>query len=92
MVKHILGNLPIHTMSIYRWPKTTIQESEKSLRNFFWSGDTEKKKTIVVAWQKICLPKDGGEIGISSLGDMNRSLNMKLAWADRQATLPMQYS
>nr|ABN08012.1 RNA-directed DNA polymerase, putative [Medicago truncatula] len=36
-------------------------------RNFIWSGDTEKRKVVIVAWHKVCKPKEEGSLGLRSL-------------------------
>lgn len=36
-------------------------------RNFIWSGDTEKRKVVIVAWRKVCKPKEEGSLGLRSL-------------------------
>lgn len=42
--RKLLNRIPIQIMCIYRWPKPVIDECERIMRNFLWSGDPEKGK------------------------------------------------
>ncbi|XP_026459608.1 uncharacterized protein LOC113360302 [Papaver somniferum] len=56
------------------------KESEKIIRNFFWSGDPSVRKPITLKWEKACPPLDEGGLGIRQLEDINKSMLMKLCW------------
>lgn len=48
----------------------------KDMSRFFWCGDGDptKKKYHLVAWDKVCVPKDQGGLGILDLKFMNKVL------------------
>lgn len=67
-------------LSVYSWPVSLIKEIEKNIRNFIWSGDTEKRKIVTVAWHKLCKPVEEGGLGLRSLRKLNEATNLKLCW------------
>ncbi|CAI8593485.1 unnamed protein product [Vicia faba] len=79
-VKSSIQSMIIHSMSIYDWSVFLLREIEKISRNFIWSGNVLSKKSITVAWKKICKPISEGGLDIRSLLDLNASSNLKLAW------------
>lgn len=68
--------LSIFYLSFYKTPKTIIDE----LRIFLeWSRVEERRKTIWISWEKICLPKVG-DLGIKHCGKFNLALLCKWKW------------
>ncbi|KAF6175825.1 hypothetical protein GIB67_003313 [Kingdonia uniflora] len=67
-------------MAIYKWPNATIQEGERIIRNFLWSGDPDKQKFVTIKWNKVYKHPSEGGIGIHGLRDINLSMLMKLGW------------
>jgi hypothetical protein len=43
-----------------------------------WSGNSNKKKLVTVAWEKVCAPYEEGGLGLRSLVCINEATNMKL--------------
>ncbi|XP_071708090.1 uncharacterized protein [Rutidosis leptorrhynchoides] len=77
MVNAVISNLPIHYMSIYKAPVSILKQLERYRRNFLWGGDCLKKKTYLVKWESVCLPKDMGGLGITPLRLKNVALLAK---------------
>lgn len=48
-------------------------------RNFIWGSTTDQRKSHLISWSKICLPKEEG-IGFRDLKVLNNAYMMKLAW------------
>ncbi|KAF6143723.1 hypothetical protein GIB67_030613 [Kingdonia uniflora] len=67
-------------MGIYKWPASLIKVGERILRNFFWSGKPDSRKSCVVAWDKVCKTFKEGGINLRRLKAINQSLMMKLSW------------
>src|SRR5690349_4839214 len=65
---------------VYRWPRSLLSDMERAMRNFLWSGSTQRQAPIRVSWSKCCAPKAEGGLGIRSLMVMNEALGCKLAW------------
>jgi len=80
LVKPVIQNMLQHTMSIYFWPISLLKDIERWIRNFIWSGDTEKKKLITVSWKKVCSNFDEGGLSIKSLIWLNEANNLKFDW------------
>ena len=51
------------------------------MRNLFWNGSNEGDKIPLLAWKKICRPKEKGGAGIRNWQLMNKVLGAKLIWA-----------
>ena len=88
LVKSVVHNMLIYSITIYSWPSSLIKELEKYFRNFIWSGDLYSKKQVIVAWKTVCTPIEEGGLGIRSLSKLNEATNLKLCWemldSDRQ--------
>lgn len=67
-------------MSMYLLPKTILKRLDKTRKRFFWQGGKLKKKYHLVKWEKICLPKEKGGLGVHDLKRMNYSLLCKWWW------------
>ena len=80
LVKSVIHNMLQHTMSIYSWPIFLLKDIERWIRNFIWSGDTEKKKMITVSWNKVCSHFDEGGLSIKALICPNETNNLKFCW------------
>jgi len=80
LVKSVIQNMLVHSISIYDWPVSLIKDLEASIRNFIWSGNITKKKLVTVAWKKLCKPTEQGGLGIRSLKKLNQAANLKLCW------------
>lgn len=80
LVKSVIQSMLQHTMSIYSWPISLLKDIERLIRNFIWSGDTEKRKLVTVSWKKVCSDFDEGGLGIKSLICLNEANNLKLCW------------
>lgn len=80
LVKSVIYSMLTHSLTVYDWPVSLLKELEKCIRNFIWSGDTEKRKLVTVAWNKICKPTDEGGLGLRSLTVLNEAANLKLCW------------
>ncbi|XP_021733053.1 uncharacterized protein LOC110699850 [Chenopodium quinoa] len=51
--------------------KPILKALDSCLRNFFWGSNLNSKKLPMVAWQKICAPKDLRGLGIRSTAIVN---------------------
>jgi hypothetical protein len=65
---------------MYSWPVALLKDLEKSIRNFIWSGDIDKRKLVTVSWENVCRPYTQGGLNIRSLTKLNLALNLHLCW------------
>ena len=56
------------------------ERMEKILRDFLWTSVEGKKRYPLVAWDKFCLSKRYGGLGIRKLTHLNRALLEKKLW------------
>jgi hypothetical protein len=80
LVKAVIQSMMIYSITLYSWPVSLINEVERNIRNFIWSGDPDKRKLVTVAWKKICRPIAQGGLNIRSLSSLNKASNLKLCW------------
>ncbi|GAA0161170.1 hypothetical protein LIER_17546 [Lithospermum erythrorhizon] len=79
------ANLPI--------PKYVIQEVEKHIRTFLWSGKGDGHYHAKVAWKTLCLPLCEGGLGFKCMVTWNQVCLGKLLWniASLMQTLWVQW-
>lgn len=49
-------------------------------RNFLWTDDIWKSTSALVAWKNVCMPKDGGGLGLFDIRARNISFLAKQLW------------
>jgi hypothetical protein len=81
LVKSVIQSMLIYSISVYSWPTGLIKEVEKSIRNFIWSGDVDKRKLVTTSWKKVCRPLAQGGLNIRSISTLNKASNLKLCWS-----------
>jgi len=80
LIKYVVQGMLIHTMSVFSWPTSLLRDIEKWIKNFLWSGDTDKRKLVTISWKKVCGNYDEGGLGIRSLVNLNQATNLKMCW------------
>eukprot|EP00253_Pinus_taeda_P013888 PITA_13888 len=66
LTKAILQAIPQYMLSILPAPKGVLDQIRSIQRSFLWSGNSEKKKWSLVAWKKLCRPKNRGGLNLDS--------------------------
>ncbi|XP_057779485.1 uncharacterized protein LOC130998068 [Salvia miltiorrhiza] len=80
LVNSVIRSSIVHSMMVFRWPRSLLHDLDRSCRNFIWSGSIDKKLTCAVSWGRCCAPKEEGGLGVRSFAVMNRCYMMKMAW------------
>ncbi|XP_057770242.1 uncharacterized protein LOC130990061 [Salvia miltiorrhiza] len=80
LVRSVIQSSIVHSMMVYRWPKSLLHSLDKKCRNFVWTGNIDERPKCSVSWGRVCAPKEEGGLGIKSFTLMNQSFLMKLAW------------
>lgn len=57
LVKHVLSSIPLHISLVILIPSKTCNLIESLMRNFRWSANSERKRSHMVRWETIYLPK-----------------------------------
>ena len=80
LIQSHLESLPAHTMQCFQLPQSTSNHINKISRDFFWQkSDTEKGQPLL-AWDKVCMPKSKGGLGLRKIESVNKAFQCKLAW------------
>ncbi|XP_074300593.1 uncharacterized protein LOC141631876 [Silene latifolia] len=80
LVKTVLTQIHSYWARIFLLPKAIIHKVESICRAYLWSGTKEHHKAPAVAWDKCCLPKNQGELGILNCYNWNIATLGKYIW------------
>ena len=80
LIQSVLTSIPIYYFSFFRVPQTVISKLIKLQRKFLWGGGLESKKIAWISWEKVCLPKHKGGLGIKEIETFNLALLGKWMW------------
>ncbi|GJW36548.1 RNA-directed DNA polymerase, eukaryota [Tanacetum coccineum] len=80
LLKSVLGSSPIYTMSLYKVPKSVLNEMESIRRRFFYGSHGAVNKITWVKWSKVLAAKKYGGLGVSSYFALNRALLFRWVW------------
>ncbi|KAL8519237.1 hypothetical protein ACS0TY_010250 [Phlomoides rotata] len=58
LVNSIIISSLVHSMMIYKWPRSLLNKIEKVMRNFIWTGSIEEKGFCMVNGSKVCAPRE----------------------------------
>ncbi|CAN1842100.1 Putative ribonuclease H protein At1g65750 [Linum perenne] len=75
----VLSAIPAYAMQNSVLPTTTCSEIDRRIHNFIWDTSPGEHKTHLIAWDRICRPKDGG-LDLKSARLLNRAYMTKLAF------------
>lgn len=67
-------------MSFLKAPKKVINILVRIQRNFLWGGCPERKRIAWVKWERVCLAKNEGGLGVKNLEWFNKALLGKWRW------------
>lgn len=80
LARSVIQSMMMYNISLYSWPVSLIKQIEKSVKNFIWSGDKDKRKLVTVSWKKLCRPTAQGGLNLRSLQSLNATTNLSLCW------------
>ncbi|CAN1144861.1 Putative ribonuclease H protein At1g65750 [Linum perenne] len=80
MAQSILSAIPAYAMQTSVLPVKTCEEIDWRIRNFVWGSTEEERKTSLVSWDNVCLPKEHGGLGLRLSRQLNRAYLTKLAF------------
>jgi hypothetical protein len=78
LVRSTLAAIPIFSMMSLDVQIETLLAIEKILRGFLWKGRKDAHGGhCLVAWDRVCMPKELGGLGILNLRRMNLALRVR---------------
>ena len=80
LIKSILTSIPIYFFSFFRVPIRVVDKLVRIQRRFLWGGGDDHNKIAWVNWERICLPKESGGLGIKDINKFNLALLGKWKW------------
>jgi hypothetical protein len=81
LLSSVLLSLQAFWAEVFILPKKVIRMLEQKLNRFLWCGNDSKAKAKV-AWDKLCVPKREGGLGIKRLEVWNQA-SMELVFKSR---------
>eukprot|EP00253_Pinus_taeda_P029276 PITA_29276 len=80
LIKAVLQSMPLYLFSILAAPKWVLKAIKKLQRNFLWGSTGPNRKWALVKWEKACLPKKAGGIGLRDPKHSNAIMGAKIWW------------
>eukprot|EP00253_Pinus_taeda_P004449 PITA_04449 len=80
LIKAVLHSMPLYLFSILAAPKWVLKEIKNLQCNFLWGSSGQNRKWALVKWDKVCLPKKAGGIGLRDPKNINREMGAKIWW------------
>ncbi|XP_060972343.1 uncharacterized protein LOC115710535 [Cannabis sativa] len=81
LINSILLGIRSYWMSIFILPQKVTKEIDKLCRNFLWGSSLNQRKLHFSSWEKICLPKNHGGIGVRESQKWNVAMMARYIWA-----------
>ncbi|PNY13834.1 cysteine-rich receptor-like protein kinase [Trifolium pratense] len=80
LLKSVLSSLSVYFLSFFKAPAGIIRSIESLFKSFLWGGSEDIRKINWVKWDKVCLDRDGGGLGVRRIREFNLSLLGKWSW------------
>lgn len=64
LINSVMFHLQSFWSAIVILPCSIFKKIEELCRNFLWSGHRDQKAIPLVAWDRICLPRNEGGLGV----------------------------
>ena len=80
LIKSTLASMPLYQLSLFRMPRTVARRLEKLQRDFLWGGGSTERKAHLVNWERVCVGKEEGGLGLRKLAPLNKALLGKWVW------------
>eukprot|EP00253_Pinus_taeda_P018618 PITA_18618 len=78
LIKVVLHSMPLYLFSILATPKWVLKEIKRLQRSFLWGSSGPTRKWALVKWDKFCLPKCTGGIGLRDPAHSNEAMGTKI--------------
>ncbi|XP_071688223.1 uncharacterized protein [Rutidosis leptorrhynchoides] len=80
LVKSVLGSMGIYYLSLYKCPKTVVNDVENIRASFFWGSTNDNRRMHWIRRDQELASKENGGLSIGSIHAFNHSLLLKWVW------------
>lgn len=80
LIKWLLASIPIYAMQTTLLPQKISHHLDQMSCKFLWGDTTQCRGYHTVSWETMNLPKEVGELGLTSTRHRNRAILMNQAW------------
>ncbi|XP_057249110.1 uncharacterized protein LOC130590639 [Beta vulgaris subsp. vulgaris] len=81
LINSVLLSLHQYWAQVFILPKQVLQEISRICRAFLWSGEYFSQKPGLIAWERVCTPKNSGGLGFRDVIIWNQASLGKYVWA-----------
>ncbi|KAL5545467.1 hypothetical protein UlMin_005154 [Ulmus minor] len=90
--KAVIQAIPSYAMNLFKLPFSLIRELHRLCAQFWWGGNSEKKRMHWCTWEKLCVHKADGGMGFRDLRSFNRAILAKQAWRIHSSPTSLVFS
>lgn len=80
LINVVLHSMPLYLFSILAATQWVLKEIKKLQCNFLWGSSGPTRKWALVKWDKVCLPKKAGGIGLRDPSHSNEVVGVEIWW------------
>lgn len=74
LIKSVLSSIPVYHLNYFSLSDKEARKCDSIVANFFWGNHQNNNTPHMLSWDKICLPKHLGGLGIRKFKDFNSAL------------------
>lgn len=80
LIQSVLYSIISFWASVFPLSKGCVEDLEKMLNAFLWSGAPDSARGAKVAWESVCTAKESGGLGLRRIAGLNTVYGIKLLW------------
>ncbi|XP_019251156.1 PREDICTED: uncharacterized protein LOC109230079 [Nicotiana attenuata] len=80
LAKSVLFGMQAYRAQLFPIPSKVLKTIDAYYRSYVWSGSNTITKKAPVAWDRVCMPKSMGGIGIINIKLWNQASQIKTCW------------
>lgn len=80
LAKSVVSSLLIYQMQTTLLLSPVLMEMDTLVRKCIWGSFSCQRKAHLVSWDKICISKKEGGLGVKRSAEMNKAMLARLGW------------